>query len=89
MEAATAPTHRRPIGSAALWPPLTTARVSRKTVRRSSHCDPQIVRGVLTAWLHGEHADMAGARAAIESLLRDEFDDTARTTLNEIRLDDE
>ncbi len=32
---------------------------------------------------------MAGARDAIESLLRDEFDDHARTTLNEIRLDDE
>ena len=32
---------------------------------------------------------MAGARAAIESLLRDEFNDDARTTLNEIRPDDE
>ena len=49
----------------------------------------QIVRGVLTAWLHGERADMAGARAEIEALLRDEFGDTARTTLNEIRLDDD
>ena len=49
----------------------------------------QIVRGVLIAWLHGERADMAGVRDAIESLLRDEFGDTARTTLNEIRLDDE
>lgn len=49
----------------------------------------QIVRGVLAAWLHGEHADMAGARTAIEALLRDEFGDTASTTLNEIRLDDE
>jgi len=49
----------------------------------------QIVRGVLTAWLHGERADMAGARAEIEALLRDEFGDAARSTLNEIRLDDE
>jgi hypothetical protein len=49
----------------------------------------QIVRGVLIAWLHGEHVDIAGARAAIEALLRDEFGDTARTTLNEKRLVDE
>ena len=46
----------------------------------------QIVRDALIAWVHGEHADMAGARDAIESLLRDEFNDVARTTLNEIRL---
>ena len=31
---------------------------------------------------------MAGVRDAIASLLRDEFDDVARTTLNEIRRDD-
>ena len=45
----------------------------------------QIVRGALIAWLHGEHADMAGTRAAIEAYLRDEFADAKRTTANEIR----
>jgi hypothetical protein len=32
---------------------------------------------------------VAGVRNSIASLLRDEFGDTARTILNEIRLDDE
>ena len=32
---------------------------------------------------------MAGAREAIEAVLRDEFAEVARTTANEIRLDDE
>jgi hypothetical protein len=32
---------------------------------------------------------MAGARAEIEALLRDEFNDVALATLNEIRLDDD
>ena len=49
----------------------------------------QIVRGALIAWVHRERADMEGAGAEIEALLRDEFGDTARTTLNEIRLDDD
>ena len=35
------------------------------------------------------HADFAGARAAIEALLRDEFADVARTTLSEIRCEDD
>jgi energy-coupling factor transporter ATP-binding protein EcfA2 len=51
--------------------------------------DSEELRGVLTAWLHGERRDMVGARVAIESLLRDEFDAHARATLNEIRLEDE
>ena len=49
----------------------------------------QIVRRVLTAWLRREHAGMAGVRVEIAALLRDEFNDVARTTLNEIRLEDE
>ena len=48
----------------------------------------QVVRGVFTAWLHGEPADMAGARDAIASLLRDELDAHTHATLNEMRLDD-
>jgi hypothetical protein len=48
----------------------------------------QIVCSALIAWLHGEHADMAGARDAIEALLRDEFSELARTTFNEFRLRD-
>jgi hypothetical protein len=39
--------------------------------------------------VHRERADMAGAHDAIESLLRDEFNDVALTTCNEIRLDDD
>ena len=49
----------------------------------------QIVRGALIAWVHRERADMAGAHDAIESLLRDEFNGVALTTLNEIRLEDD
>jgi hypothetical protein len=48
----------------------------------------QIGRRVLTAWLHRERADMAGARAEIAALLRDEFHDVALTTMNEIRRED-
>jgi hypothetical protein len=49
----------------------------------------QIVRGALIVWVHRERTDMAGAHDAIESLLRDEFNDVALTTCNEIRLDDD
>ena len=38
----------------------------------------QIVREGLLAWLHRDASDMAGVRAAIEALLRAEFDDVAR-----------
>jgi hypothetical protein len=49
----------------------------------------QIVRGALIAWVHRERADMEGAGAEIEALLRDEFNDVALATRNEIRLDDD
>ena len=49
----------------------------------------QIVRRELTAWLDHDTADMVSARTAIEALLRDEFVNTAHTTLNEIRREDE
>lgn len=48
----------------------------------------QIVCDALIAWVHREPADMAGAHDKIESLLRDEFNDVALTTLNEIRRED-
>ena len=48
----------------------------------------QIIRDALIAWVHRERADVTGAQDAIESLLRDEFNDVARTTLNEIRRED-
>ena len=46
----------------------------------------QIIQLALPAWRRG---NMAGARAAIAALLRDEFADVARTAANEIRLPDE
>ena len=50
---------------------LRVARFDRATVVATAIL--QIVRGALIAWLHGEHADMAGTRAAIEAYLRDEL----------------
>ena len=38
----------------------------------------QIVRDVLVVWTHHERADFAGARIAIEMLLRDDFADVER-----------
>jgi hypothetical protein len=49
----------------------------------------RVVRDALSNWFDHGHADMAGARAAIYGILRDEFADIARTTLNEIRREDE
>ena len=48
----------------------------------------QIIRDALIAWVNRERADMAGVHDTIESLLRDEFNDVALTTLNEIRRED-
>jgi hypothetical protein len=48
----------------------------------------QTVRKGLLAWLDGKHPDMAGTRAEIQTLLRDEFADVARETLNQIRRED-
>ena len=48
----------------------------------------QALRKALLAWLDGNHPDMAGTRAEIQSLLRDEFADVARETLNQIRRED-
>jgi hypothetical protein len=48
----------------------------------------QMVHDALIAWVHGERADTAGVHDAIKSLLRDEFNDVALTTLNEIRRND-
>ena len=38
----------------------------------------QIVRDVLVVWTHHERADFAGARTAIETLLRDDYADIER-----------
>jgi hypothetical protein len=48
----------------------------------------QIIRRALVAWLDRDHADFAAVRAEIETVLRDEFADVARTTLTEIRHED-
>ena len=47
----------------------------------------QAVEGALRAALHGD--DVGAPRAAIEGLLRDEFDDVRNTTLSEILPQDE
>jgi hypothetical protein len=47
-----------------------------------------IIRHALIDWLDRGNADFASARGAVEQLLRDEFSDIARTTLNEIRRED-
>lgn len=47
----------------------------------------QIIITALRAWLHGDQSDFAAARAAIETLLRQEFFDIARETRDEIRTD--
>ena len=48
----------------------------------------QIVRKALLAWLDGGQRNMAGTRAEIQTLLRDEFADVARETRNQIRRED-
>jgi hypothetical protein len=48
----------------------------------------QIVTRALIGWFCHEAADLAGGRAAIEAILRDEFEAVARQTLNEIRRED-
>lgn len=50
----------------------------------------QIVRRELFAWVDRDtDADLTATRTEIETLLRNEFHDVARTTLNEIRREDE
>ena len=48
----------------------------------------QMVHDALIDWVRGKRADIAGVHDAIELLLRDEFNDVALTTLNEIRRED-
>jgi hypothetical protein len=49
----------------------------------------QVTRLALLAWLdHGDASLLATARSEIETLLRCEFSDVPRTTLNEIRRED-
>jgi uncharacterized protein (DUF2267 family) len=47
-----------------------------------------IVRRALLEWLDGDDVSFAAARTEVETLLRAEFHDIARTTLNEIRRED-
>jgi hypothetical protein len=48
-----------------------------------------IVTGALRRWNAGDPTALATVRAEIESTLRDEFADVARTTRDEIRCDGE
>jgi len=47
-----------------------------------------IVQEALRAWLYRHDTDAVSVRAKIEFVLRDEFADVARTTHDEIRIDD-
>jgi hypothetical protein len=49
----------------------------------------QSIRKALLAWLDGDRPDIASLRIKIQTLLRDEFADVARETLNQIRREDE
>jgi hypothetical protein len=49
----------------------------------------QIVTGGLRDWLLGRPVSFTGLRAAVVTLLREEFADVQQTTSNEIRPQDE
>jgi hypothetical protein len=51
------------------------ARLAKDRAAVVSRKIEQMVRDALIDWVHGERADMAGVHDAIESLLRDEFND--------------
>jgi len=46
-----------------------------------------IVGEALRAWFHGDQTDFAATRAAIEAILRAEFDEITRQVRDEIRPD--
>jgi hypothetical protein len=46
-----------------------------------------LVFEALLAWFDRDDANLAAARAEVETILRDEFHDIARTTRDEIRTD--
>lgn len=49
----------------------------------------QIIATALRAWFHGDRADFAAVRVAIETLLRDEFHEITRQVRDETRLADD
>jgi hypothetical protein len=47
----------------------------------------RVLGDALLNWFHRDGTDLAAARAEVETILRDEFHDIARTTRDEIRTD--